>query len=73
MPSPIARRHASAWSIQTASLTARLSKDSGKFTNVKANRASNAARAFDDSRTAADRLTGARVVSEDDYPQITRI
>jgi len=51
--------HASAWNIRMAFLTARLSKGSGKSTNVKASRASNAARRYDASCRRPVDLTGA--------------
>ena len=48
------------------SLTAKRSKDSGRFTNAKASPALTAAHAFGGLITAGDRLTGVQGVSEDD-------
>src|SRR5437016_785537 len=52
---------------RTDSLTARRLKDSGKFTNAKASRASTAEQRFAAPRTAADRLTGVRSARRDDH------
>ena len=61
------RHLASTSNIRMVFHTEKPSKGSGRFTNAKASRASNAARASAASRMAADQLTGARAVSDGDF------